>query len=611
MAEEDNWGSWSAEPSAVPETLDSHPTAAEAMPEVLDSPPTASQVMPEVLDPTSTVEALQVRNPSLQPRLQLAAATLTSMTPVPALGSMPSPSAPAPKRRRTFADLLRATPKVRSTGRVAARAWDQASEASSSREFYLDLNRLPDPIAELSPLAYKMYAKAGPETTRLVGRALERYNKMLMLDYSEEVMEPKETPVIPCWTALERCLEEDLAEAKKLEESAGDFVESIFGPIYSCTPKKEFDSASVGCLTEDLEEQTRLRLSRIRLGSFLGKINIGNTEALESLRSIRSYLVLEDLHGYRLLVGSTYDFQHARVGDLEEARKDPQFLRRMEALEDSLRAGSLPRCLGIFVQGMMDAGGTHPLQRNTTSAVPELGVNTKAFLVRSLQKVMVPREPVDPPSALALPLPPAPTMPPSAEQMQAAGYGAVGIHPPVEPPLPRGIAAAPRPKAAMEQPTWTPLSDVEPPFVPPPGRRSMGDEEARRIVNDFRSALCTWQVQDADSPVSDEEQADDEQSDDTEPEASKATPRDSGFVLVTSQRGTVRLHRAGPGGCWMARARDFRNYILSEQLPEPSEYTHRCRLCWAQDVAGSSDESSRGSSDHDTAEEAANYAGDG
>ena len=142
-------------------------------------------------------------------------------------------------------------------------------------------------------------------------------------------------------------------------------------------------------------------------------------------------------------------------------------------------------------------------------------------------------------------------------------------------------------------------------------RRSMGDEEARRIVNDFRSALGTWQVQDADSPVSDEEQADDEQSDDTEPEASKATPRDSGFVLVTSQRGTVRLHRAGPGGCWMARARDFRNYILSEQLPEPSEYTHRCRLCWAQDVAGSSDESSRGSSDHDTAEEAANYAGDG
>ena len=455
MSEEDNWGSWSAEPSAVPETLDSHPTAAE--------------VMPEVLDPTSTVEALQVRNPSLQPRLQLAAATLTSMTPVPALGSMPSPSAPAPKRRRTFADLLRATPKIRSTGRVAARAWDQASEASSSREFYLDLNRLPDPIAELSPLAYKMYAKAGPETTRLVGRALERYNKMLMLDYSEEVMEPKETPVIPCWTALERCLEEDLAEAKKLEESAGDFVESIFGPIYSCTPKKEFDSASVGCLTEDLEEQTRLRLSRIRLGSFLGKINIGNTEALESLRSIRSYLVLEDLHGYRLLVGSTYDFQHARVGDLEGARKDPQFLRRMEALEDSLRAGSLPRCLGIFVQGMMDAGGTHPLQRNTTSAVPELGVNTKAFLVRSLQKVMVPREPVDPPSASALPLPPAPTMPPSAEQMQAAGYGAVGIHPPVEPPLPRGIAAAPRPKAAMEQPTWTPLSDVEPPFVPPPG----------------------------------------------------------------------------------------------------------------------------------------------
>ena len=85
-----------------------------------------------------------------------------------------------------------------------------------------------------------------------------------------------------CWTALERCLEEDLAEAKKMEESAADFVEDIFGPIYSCTPKKESgDSASVGCLTEDLEEQTN-RLNRIRLGLFLGKINVGNAEALES-----------------------------------------------------------------------------------------------------------------------------------------------------------------------------------------------------------------------------------------------------------------------------------------------------------------------------------------
>ena len=141
-------------------------------------------------------------------------------------------------------------------------------------------------------------------------------------------------------------------------------------------------------------------------------------------------------------------------------------------------------------------------------------------------------------------------------------------------------------------------------------RRSMEDATARQIVDDFSSALCTWQVQDVDSQVSDEEQADDELSDDTEPEASGAAPRDSGFVLVTSRRGTVRLHRAGSGGCWMARARDFRNYTLSEQLPEPSEYTHRCRLCWAQGVEGSSDDSSRGSSDHDAAEEAANSAGE-
>ena len=91
---------------------------------------------------------------------------------------------------------------------------------------------------------------------------------------------------------MQRCLEEDLAEAKKAEESAGDFVEGIFGPMYSCTPKKESgDSASVGCLTEDLEEQTKLRLNRIRLGSLLGKINVSNAEALsnvvpETLRSV-------------------------------------------------------------------------------------------------------------------------------------------------------------------------------------------------------------------------------------------------------------------------------------------------------------------------------------
>ena len=483
MAEEDNWGTWSAAspPGVAAPTMPA--TSAPTMPsdaaQVVELEPTSAPTMPaeaaqvEELDPqTTAVESVLFRE---NPRLHVAVASLVATAPRPPMGAMPAPAAPlATKRKSTFADVLRATPKMKggSIGRIAARSWDQASEASSSREIDRNLNRLPDPIAELSPLAYRMYAKVGPETTRLVGRALERYNKMLMLDYSEEIMEPKETPFIPCWTALERCLEEDLAEAKKMEESAGDFVEDIFGPIYSCTPKKESgDSASVGCLTEDLEEQTNRRLNRIRLGLFLGKINVGNAEALESLRPIRSHLGLEDLHGYWLMVGSTNDLRKALVGDLEEARKDPQFSRRMSALEDSLRAGSLPRCLGIFVQGMIDAGGIHPLQRNTTSSVPELGVNTKAFLVRSLQKVMSPREPAGPPAASTSTLPPVstPITPASAEQMQAAGYGAVGIHPPVEPPLPRGIGAAPRPKATMEPSTWTPLSDVEPPFVPPPG----------------------------------------------------------------------------------------------------------------------------------------------
>ena len=142
-------------------------------------------------------------------------------------------------------------------------------------------------------------------------------------------------------------------------------------------------------------------------------------------------------------------------------------------------------------------------------------------------------------------------------------------------------------------------------------RRSMGDEEARQIVNDFRSALCTWQVQDADSPVSDEEQADDEQSDDTEPEASKATPRDSGFVKSHFTKGNRSF--ASSRAWWLLDGKGPRlpQLYLVRAVARTFGIYSPFRLCWAQDEAGSSDESSRGSSDHDTAEEAANYAGKG
>ena len=87
----------------------------------------------------------------------------------------------------------------------------------------------------------------------------------------------------------------------------------------------------------------------------------------------------------------------------------------------------------------------------------------------------------------------------------------------------------------------------------------------------------------------------DELSDDEEREASVVAPRDSGFVLVTLRRGTVRLHRAGLGGCWMARARDFRNYLVRAVARAFGIHAPLSAL-WVQGAEGSSDDSSRVSS---------------
>ena len=41
-----------------------------------------------------------------------------------------------------------------------------------------------------------------------------------------------------------------------------------------------------------------------------------------------------------------------------------------------------------------------------------------------------------------------------------------------------------------------------------------------------------------------------------------------------------RLHRSGAKGCWMGRRREFRRCQEFPGLPDKSEYTHVCRLCW-------------------------------
>ena len=51
----------------------------------------------------------------------------------------------------------------------------------------------------------------------------------------------------------------------------------------------------------------------------------------------------------------------------------------------------------------------------------------------------------------------------------------------------------------------------------------------------------------------------------------------------------------------MARLRHFNECRVVSEMPEPGEYSHRCRLCWpnSEGVIGSSDDSSEESSDSD------------
>ena len=52
-------------------------------------------------------------------------------------------------------------------------------------------------------------------------------------------------------------------------------------------------------------------------------------------------------------------------------------------------------------------------------------------------------------------------------------------------------------------------------------------------------------------------------------------------MIVELPGAIFRLHRSGANGCWMGRMREFRNsQEFPPGLPDKSEYTHVCRLCW-------------------------------
>ena len=120
-------------------------------------------------------------------------------------------------------------------------------------------------------------------------------------------------------------------------------------------------------------------------------------------------------------------------------------------------------------------------------------------------------------------------------------------------------------------------------------RRGLSSDEAERVVDLFRASLATWSDE---APIDQEDEEDDDPPAEEEEADAEAPPeRGEGFVLVTSRRGAIRLHKSGSGGCWMGRLRHFNESAHVTEMPAPEEYTHRCRLCWPS-VEESSDDSS-------------------
>lgn len=54
------------------------------------------------------------------------------------------------------------------------------------------------------------------------------------------------------------------------------------------------------------------------------------------------------------------------------------------------------------------------------------------------------------------------------------------------------------------------------------------------------------------------------------------------YVVVYRRAGHGTLHMLGDGSCWMARRRTFQKSEVHEQLPEPGQYSVRCKLRWGK-----------------------------
>ena len=69
--------------------------------------------------------------------------------------------------------------------------------------------------------------------------------------------------------------------------------------------------------------------------------------------------------------------------------------------------------------------------------------------------------------------------------------------------------------------------------------------------------------------------------------------REGNYVVVYRRAGRGTLHRLGEKRCWMAKKRVFLRSEIHKHLPQPEEYTLRCKLCWS----GGDDQLSESTSD--------------
>ena len=132
-------------------------------------------------------------------------------------------------------------------------------------------------------------------------------------------------------------------------------------------------------------------------------------------------------------------------------------------------------------------------------------------------------------------------------------------------------------------------------------RRKLGEEASKAIVDPLVHMWKTGRIfadlipviPEVEDNLPHEKGEDSEDSQGPEPASSskvaKTVDRTARYVIVELPGAIFRLHRAGANGCWMGRKREFKSSRDFSDMPDRTEYTHVCRLCWPDGQFGSDD----------------------